>query len=299
MSNDLPPISLIICSYNRPQLLEESVHSVLAGSVLPHELFIMDQSEVAHPGLSRLTHPSCSIRYTQTLVRGECPARNQALRLAQYELLAFTDDDVLVQPDWLETLARNLVAAGPMAVVTGRVLPEKQQAGGFAPSTITDTEPAIYQGRINRDVLFPMNMAFWRSALDAVGLFDERLGAGSPFHGAEDNDFGFRLLEAGYQIHYVPTATVVHRAWRPLRDYARLHWYYGYGQGAYYAKYLNLRDSYMARRMVRSLVGNTKRSISLLRRNQREAQASVAYALGIVAGATRWLIRQRSERSHA
>ena len=296
MTNTLPPISLIICSRDRPELLEESVLSILAGNVVPSELFIMDQSRSSHPHLAMLKDARCEIRYIQTDARGECPARNQALRLARYELLAFTDDDVRVTQDWLETLARGLIAAGIHAIVTGRVLPETQASDGFAPSTITETQPAIYQGRIGRDVLYPMNMAFWRSTLLDVGLFDERLGAGSPFHGAEDNDFCFRLLEAGYQIHYVPEAILYHRAWRPMRDYAKLHWFYGYGQGAFYAKHMQLRDHYMLKRMGQSLSGNLGHSLRRLWHDQNEAKASAAYALGILAGASRWMISQWMRR---
>ena len=101
------------------------------------------------------------------------------------------------------------------------------QSVTFAPSTKVDTAPAVYHGRLHEDVLYTGNMAMDRSAARAVGVFDERLGPGTSFPSAEDNDFGFRLLEAGYRIVYVPEALLYHRAWRSERDYVRLRWSYG------------------------------------------------------------------------
>src|SRR5579859_8077465 len=51
---DLPPTTLIICSRNRPQLLQEAVESVLRGREVPTELLIIDQSQAAHPALANL-----------------------------------------------------------------------------------------------------------------------------------------------------------------------------------------------------------------------------------------------------
>ena len=179
--------------------------------------------------------------------------------------------------------------------MTGQVLPTEQHVpGGFAPSTKRDLTPAIYQGRIGKDVLFPMNMAMYHSALDEVGDFDERLGAGGPFLGAEDNDLGFRLLEAGYRICYVPEAALYHRAWRAARDYVPVRWAYGYCQGAFYAKHLSLRDRYILRRMAWDLarhVGRLPRR--LLRLEPRWLQRDLAYIFGMLTGATKWMLTQR------
>ncbi|HEX5690179.1 MAG TPA: glycosyltransferase, partial [Roseiflexaceae bacterium] len=260
-ANNLPASSLLICSRNRPQLLLESVESVLSGDAVPTELLIMDQSDRPHPILQNYhTERPCEVRYVPVRVVGECPSKNIGMRLARYDILVFTDDDILATPGWFGALVRALEAAGPRGVVTGQVFPtEPASPGGFAPTKKVDPRPAIYQGRVGEDVLFPMNMAMYRSAIETVGDFDERFGAGGPFHGAEDNDLGYRLLEAGYRIHYVPEAGLYHRAWRGAQDYVRTRWIYGYCQGAFYAKYLSLRDPYMLRRMAWDLFRHAKR----------------------------------------
>jgi GT2 family glycosyltransferase len=140
-------------------------------------------------------------------------------------------------------------------------------------------------------------MAMYRSAPAEVGLFDERLGPGSRFPTAEDNDFALRLLEAGYRILYVPQAVVYHRAWRAGCDYLPLCWNYGRGQGAYYAKYLSFRDHYMLRRMVWDIV----RHILLVPRRlwwrePRRARGDVVYILALISGVIEWLQTQRRTR---
>ena len=80
------------------------------------------------------------------------------------------------------------------------------------PAFVSSTVPAVYEGRIGTDVLAGGHMATFRSLLRTVGGFDERLGPGLNFPAAEDNDLGFRMLETGYRILYVPEAsfTIAH-----------------------------------------------------------------------------------------
>jgi GT2 family glycosyltransferase len=289
----LPPTSLTICSRNRPQLLLETVESVLEAIVVPTEIVIVDQSDVPHPTLARIVpDQACEIRYTWSQTMGVGRARNAAISAAKYDILALTDDDMRVTSTWFGALIRALLEAGPRCVVTGRVLPaEVEVPGGFAPSTKVDQDRAIYEGRIGQDVLFTNNMALHRSTIQEIGLFDERLGVGARFSAAYDNDFGFRLLEAGYRILYIPEAVLYHRAWRSERDYAQLCWNYGRGQGAFYAKHLSLRDRYMLRRMLRTIL---RRSIwaplNMLKGRRWLTAGDVRYIFGLISGASEWLL---------
>ncbi len=84
----------------------------------------------------------------------------------------------------------------------------------WVPTAITDTIPQRHVGRLKKDVLHPLNMAMHQWVFDDVGRFDERLGVGSAFPSAEDNDFCFRLLCAGYSVDLCTEMVVTHRAWR-------------------------------------------------------------------------------------
>jgi len=139
-------------------------------------------------------------------------------------------------------------------------------------------------------VLAGGNMAMSRSVAAVVGGFDERLGAGSQFPAAEDNDLGYRLLEAGYRIEYVPAALLYHRAWRPAWDYWAVRWRYGRGKGGFYCKHLSLRDRYVLRRMLRDVLSRVVRFPWFLVRHPFRAGGDPFYLCGILFGIVDWYL---------
>ena len=285
----LPATSVIICSLGRPQMLRETVESVLSADQVPAEIVVVDQSAEPHEWLAGLAEVrGCAVRYIRTAERGVSRARNRGMREARGEVLAFLDDDVLVERGWLGPLAGAVQELGRLGVATGRVLEAPTAtSGGFAPALVASTEPAEYQGRVQRDVLEAGNMAVGRRTLMELGGFDERLGPGTAFPAGEDNDLGFRLLAAGCRIRYVPAATIYHRAWRGPAEYLPLRWRYGVGQGAYYAKHLSFRDRYMLGRLGRLLRHHLWLSVRRLRQ-PKAALGHVVYAAGVLRGAAAW-----------
>jgi GT2 family glycosyltransferase len=282
--------SLLICSRNRPQLLWESIESILAGNEIPSELIIVDQSDQPDPHLSKYQpEQDCEFRYIWSEKKGVSLGRNMAATAANHSILVFTDDDMLVSPTWFGKLVRSLAKAGSSSVVTGQVLvSEDNGVGGYAPSIRDDEQVVIYQGRVNRDVLFTNNMAIYRSTFDRIGGFDIRLGPGTIFPAAEDNDFAFQLLESGCQIIYDPLPTLYHRAWRSKGEFLRLYWNYGCGQGAFYAKYFNLRDSFMIKRMVRDIYAYMARFPRRFWQARMQAYQDGLYVAGLLFGALKW-----------
>jgi len=270
-------------------MLRDAVASILSGDTLPAEILIVDQSDHPDEQLGTLRGPEgCTIRYLWSDSVGLCRANNLGVAAAANELLVFTHDDVRVTRDWFGTIVSELLREGKDGVVTGRILASEEAAGGYAPTLRTQTERAVYAGRIGYDVLKPLNMAMYRSALTVVGGFDERLGPGTPFPGAEDADLGFRLLDAGHRIVYVPDALLYHRAWRSDADYLPLRWAYGVAQGAYYAKHLRKGDLHMARRFAMDVLRRIRRFPRRCVREQRKALADVYFVIGNVVGALRW-----------
>ena len=90
----LPQTSLIICSRNRPVLLNELVDSILEGQEVPTELIVVDDSDDSNEALeSRTTTRGCDIRYCWNRSRGLGRANNTGVSLARYDLLVFTQDD--------------------------------------------------------------------------------------------------------------------------------------------------------------------------------------------------------------
>jgi GT2 family glycosyltransferase len=292
IESTLPASSLIICSRNRPKMLFETVESILRGDDVPTEMIIVDQSTEPHPEFTAIkTKRSCEIRYIHSKIVGVSAGRNLGIRSARYKILIFIDDDMFVKPDWFSHLVRAVIKAGPPSVVTGQVLlGESEVPGGKAPSISEEQQSAVYKGRIGKDVLYTGNMGAYRSVFNHVGFFDERLGPGTIFPAAEDSDLGYRLLELGHCICYVPEAIVYHRAWRSERESLLLEWRYGVGRGAYYAKHMNLRDPYMFIRMIYDLkasVTDFLRYILLRRRLSYDLFFSV---FGLFYGLIRWRV---------
>lgn len=286
----LPPVSVIVATRDRPEMLAAVVGSILANRVRPDEVVVVDQSREPDPAMAA----DARVHYVHTSEVGLSRANNLGASVASHDLLLFTHDDVLVDPDWVAFLAGAWDRAGDRVVVTGRVAATApEQAGGFAPALKDEARPASYTGRVGFDVLKPMNMAMSRAALAEVGGFDPRLGPGTPFPGAEDADLGFRFLDAGYRVDYVPEAVVRHRAWRAPEDYLPLRWGYGLSHGAFYAKHLSLRDTHMARRMVRDVGRRMRAFPARVRHEGRRALGDPVFVAATFVGAFRW---RRAER---
>lgn len=295
--SQLPRCSVVISTRNRPDLLLDTVRSLLEGIRLPDEVVIVDQSDEACHGSAQLQETAaCEIKWLRSKTRGQSVGRNIGLREARYEAIALTDDDVLVEPDWLERMLTALELDGLKMIATSRVLPTAAEvAGGRAVSVKTEETSAVYEGRLSSDVLFGNSMAFFRSAVDEVGDFDERLGPGGRYPSADDNDFGYRLLEAGYRIRYVPEAVVHHRSWRAGRALRRLNWIYGRGQGAFYAKHTRLRDPDMLLRLADNLRERGVRiAFRPLRRRSLAGHGDLIYTAGLLTAFIQWHIAERA-----
>lgn len=279
------PVSVVIATRNRPELLRGTVESILAGSHLPTEIVVADQSVPDPPPLP--DNGAVEVRHLRLTTTGLSRGRNAGIEAAAQAVLAFTDDDVLAEPDWLERLVAPLLENPARRVTTGAVLPPLGAVEGHVPSLTYRTEPETFRGRLFADPLSPNNMAVPRTAFAELGGFDERLGAGSEFGGAEDNDFGYRLLEAGYEIEFVPQSVVRHLGVRNGRELLRLDWAYGRGQGAFYAKHMVPGDPHMRRRFARNLRYRARR-IGRIVRGDRRSIGEAVYLAGLISGAAGW-----------
>ena len=192
--------SVVIVTRDRPLFAAEAIRSVLTGEVQPREVIVVDQSAAPDPVLDRVQEEHATVTLVRSSERGLSRGRNLGASMASGEFLAFLDDDELADAGWLGAFVAELWRAEKL-VVTGRVLPGTPEApGALVSAAIVAPEPAIHRGRIYTDPLAGGNMAIRRTTLAELGGFDTQLGAGSPWPGAEDNDLGLRLLDAGYAI---------------------------------------------------------------------------------------------------
>jgi GT2 family glycosyltransferase len=164
---------------------------------------VVDEAARTHRNLRRLAVPEA----------GKSRALNAAIRASTAPLLAFVDDDVELDREWLVAVdayfARHAVGA---AQATIRVAREAAANAAVAAAierwhTVPrcDYGPGVTESRS----LIGANMIVARSTFARVGLFDERLGPGAA-GASEDTELAERIVAAGIAIGYVPDAIVYH-----------------------------------------------------------------------------------------
>jgi glycosyltransferase involved in cell wall biosynthesis len=234
--------SIVIATYNRAADLSETLAS-LAGIRTAHrwEVVVVDNNS---PDNTRYVVEAAArtfpapLRYVFEREQGRSPALNAGITLATGDIIITTDDDVRVEPDWLDRAVGGLEKLG-CDYVGGRVVPIW---GGPRPRWLPDTncrqwavialldygpQPIQFGARVPLGV----NMAFRRSAFDRAGLFDRNTGrkAGTLL-GQEVREWCIRARAAGLAGWYVPEMTVQHviPASRLNKRYIR-RWFYWRG----------------------------------------------------------------------
>ena len=305
---DGPEMTLAICTRDRPEGLATLLESVHAQTYPRLRTVVVDNAPSDDSSLrvvSALAHHR-DIEYVTEPRPGLSWARNRAIEATDGEILAWADDDEVLDRWWTAELARGFVEAPAAGAVSGPVIPSELETQsqlwfeeyngiltgrGFAravlsPSTLHDQSP-----------LYPLppfgcggNMAWRREALERIGGFDCALGAGTATQAGEDTAVLSELLLAGGTIVYQPTA-IVHHCHRRDYDTLRRHMRaYGRGLSAFYASVLVHRPE-CAPELLR-LTGQAMRH-QLSRRGRRPAGAAGhlprelvrANQLGLVQGA--------------
>jgi hypothetical protein len=226
---DAGRITLALSTRDRPQLVARFV--VPALPLFTEEGFpvvIVDQSGSGETeGLLREVPGITLLRSEPGLAR----AHNVAIEATRTELIAFTDDDVTIEPAWLYGIVAEFDRAPDVGAVCGRVV---DRWGRLLPGK----ESGIYRWPMNPIGLGTgANIAFRRAALVDTGPFDEELGIGAEYRAGEETDMLYRVMRAGWTVACSDQLTVMHHDWRTVRDELALHYGYGLGAGAQFGKH--------------------------------------------------------------
>jgi GT2 family glycosyltransferase len=241
-------VSVVIPTVGRG-LLEDCLGSIANGTAWPAEVIVVDQGATSMVGLwiDRLARRGLVLTHIRSNESGIAAATNRGLERVRTPFVATTHDDCRVRADWMERLAVRVRSVGD-GVLTGRVEPQGQ---GLVLTVITQGSPAVYsEPLIDRDVLFPPNMAFPIRLVDRIGYFDEHP---SLRLAGEDNEWAYRALRARVPIVYDPEVVVDHIAWQDPDRRISLYRRYARGQGGFYGKHLRRRDAFILRRTLRDL----------------------------------------------
>ena len=253
--NDAVPLArasvIVPSNFARPAQLQRCVERLIQLDYPDYEVIVVDnrrgnvpQAEISGVRVVREQRPGISA------------ARNRGIAVATGEIVAFTDDDVVVDRRWLRALAERFARQPDVSAVTGLVMPLEletpaqvlfEQSGsgldrGFVPLTFERAgrfrvlRKATWSGMENVRSIYltgefglGSNMAFRTSVLLSAGGFDEALGVGTPACGGEDLAMLIELLTAGHQLAYEPGAIIRHSHRATLAELERqIH---GYGVG--------------------------------------------------------------------
>lgn len=215
-------ITVVLCTYNRCKSLVTALNSV-AASVLPEsvewEILVVDNNskDATREVVTGFCKRNPRLRYLFEQKQGKSNALNTGIHEARGHIIAFMDDDVRVEPNWLQNLTVPLLDQ-QWAGAGGRVVPEWSRpappwlspqawyaAGPLVKFDLGDKAGELFEPP------FGTNMAFRKSVFEKCGTFRPELGPrpGSEIRN-EDTEFGARVLAARERLRYVPSAIVHH-----------------------------------------------------------------------------------------
>ncbi len=214
-----PSITVVICTRDRPELLEACLESVRAQTYPRFDILVVDN------GTTQPTQPLCTrlgVEWIAAPIPGLTRARNVGVRAARGELVAFIDDDSIVEAGWLDALVAALIATDA-AAVSGkvrymraiedtRVMSGQEAVGQYvrAPTVFDRATPGWFVLACFGGMGDGGNMAFRRAALLDGPQFDERIGRGRPLDSGDEHVLFAKLIARGLRIVHAPGAVVRH-----------------------------------------------------------------------------------------
>jgi glycosyltransferase involved in cell wall biosynthesis len=221
-------MSVVVCTRDRPEQLESCLRRLAMLRYEEFEVVIVDNAprdDAVCRRFVEIVGKDDRFRYVVEREPGLSNARNCGIAAARHAIIAFTDDDALVDADWLAGLALGFSRDPETVCVTGLVpaaeleSPAQQyfdRRNGWA----SHLAPRIFDLGKHRDPspVYPLagvlgtgaNFALERAFVMDIGGFDPVLGAGTPTAGGEDRDLFYRVLFRGRSIVFEPSAIVWH-----------------------------------------------------------------------------------------
>ena len=235
--------TVLICTFNRAGYLDRTLASLARTSApgLGWDVIVVDNNSsddtraVVQNWIPRFP---VALRYLFEPRQGKSNALNSGMREARAAVIAFTDDDVLVEPGWLESAVRPLLdradidyTGGPVRPIWSAPRPQwldiKGNLGGVIAVKDHGPEPFIFETA--QKTPLGVNMAVRRTLVERVGGFRPDLGRnGRSLLGQEQAEFFYRTRQAGARGLYVPEMVLDHVVAdaRLTRKYFRRWWYW-------------------------------------------------------------------------
>ncbi|HLW60777.1 MAG TPA: glycosyltransferase family A protein [bacterium] len=237
--------SVVLPTFNNARMLPSAIEALLAQETdAPYEIIVVDNNssdETRSVVRSYARRARPEVRYVLEQTQGSSAARNAGIRVAQGEVVAFTDDDCAPAPDWLQVLAATYGAYPEAWCVGGKIAlvlpdacplwfrnasPRYDMAAFFAHLDMGEGTIRLAHPR----ALWTANFSARRSTFTRVGVFETALGISKSGRlTGEDLEFCYRTYRSGGIIYYCGQAVVRHsvRASRMTKRYFRYGAYWG------------------------------------------------------------------------
>jgi glycosyltransferase involved in cell wall biosynthesis len=257
-------LSIIICTYNGENKLPLTLESI-SRAALPEdsctELIVIDNnsSDSTKSVIANFSHKSSfPVKYFFEPKKGLSNARNLGLKEALGDIIIFTDDDCIVDRNWLMEIFAEFQSDPNLMVLGGRVELYNHKDKPVTLYPLTQRRKFTSSSQIF--VLLPgCNMSFRKSVFRDIGKFDINFGAGKKIPSAEDSDFFYRAFRKNFKMVYSPDVLIYHNHGRRNDgEVKKLLKGYVIGQGAFYCKYILKKDGVVFHLCCRVLINNTK-----------------------------------------
>jgi glycosyltransferase involved in cell wall biosynthesis len=283
----LPGITVVVPTRNRADKIADNVSSVLANPYPDFQVIVIDQSDDdrAEQTVRQMAETDGRLRYVRQPGTGAARARNLGAWEATDALIAFVDDDCIVAPNWLLSIAHCFAQHPDVDMLYGQVKvpPDVEIGENHLPNLTFETT------RICRPdqpfVLYGMsaNLAVRRAFFEQLGGFDELLGVGAPLRAGEDFDLQYRAHLAGGTIGIFPEVCVDHYGLRTNAQWPGTMRDYGFGDAAFYLKHARCKDV-QAVRWLFERVGKVAVREALIQSRIRPRPTHAQYLIGFAAG---------------
>jgi|GEM_PF-2837226 len=277
-------ISVLIATKNRPWEIIPCVRSILRNSYQKFEIIIIDQNDddITQNNLRALKdNRIISIRSRNG---GKSAGLNTGIARSRGNIVAFTDDDCVVTPQWLYEIHRMFRIHNDIAAVSGRTLPyqPRRHPGLICPSITDRAVPKriTVPNHHARYIGFGNNMAFRKNFFSRYGGFKTWLGPGTVAASAEDAEILLRVPIVGSSIFYNPKAVVYHDSWLTTKQASQRELAYLRGEMACYT-YWRTRGYTFASRVVTANVFRNPENI--IKKYNGDTRVSVIFELKVLA----------------
>jgi GT2 family glycosyltransferase len=223
-------LSIVIVTYNRYKDLVDCLDSIMKMNYPPNEIIVVDSSSDDDTWKTKEQYP---IRFVSIKEKSMVKARNIGSSLAEGDIIAFLDDDVLVHRQWSQFLL-EAYSSDKIGGVGGRVIPngekedyhynvKKVDVGKiFKTGLVIGNYDTPLESPVEVDALIGCNMSFRKDVMNKTGGFDENF-TGNCFR--DDTDYCIQVRKQGYKLIYEPKALVWHKFKGKTVDPKWVYWY--------------------------------------------------------------------------